>query len=47
MHTVNLEIFVVKYFHSRWQLRKLILRKLMCAINTNAVRGRSYENFIA
>ena len=44
--TVNLEIFVVKYFRSRWQLRKLILRKLACTINASAVRGRSYENFI-
>ena len=24
---------------------KLILRKLACTINANAVRGRSYENF--
>ena len=43
-NTVNLEIFVVKYFRSRWQLRKLILRKLACTINAHAVRGRSYQN---
>ena len=28
------------------RLRKLILRKLVHAINTNAVRGRSYEIFL-
>ena len=43
--TVNLEIFVVKYIHSQWRLRKLILRKLVHTINTNAVWGRSHEIF--
>ena len=43
--TINLEIFIVKCFCSRWQLRKLILRKLACTINATAVRGHSYENF--
>ena len=40
--TINLEIFIVKYFRSQWRLRKL---KLACTISANAVRGRSYENF--
>ena len=43
-YTVNLEI-LVKYFHSLWRLWKLILRKLVRAINTNAVRVHSYEIF--
>ena len=38
---VNLEIFVVKIFCSRWRLRKLA-----CTINANAVRDCSYENFL-
>ena len=41
--SVNLEIFVVKYFHSRWRLQKLILRKLVHTINANVVRSHSYE----
>ena len=39
-------IFVVKkYFHSQWQLRKIILRKRTYTISINAVCGRSYGNF--
>ena len=33
-----------KYFHSQWQLRKLILWKCMYAISVNIVWGHSYEN---
>ena len=38
--------FRCKNIFSRWRLRKLILRKLAHTINVNAVRGRSYENFL-
>ena len=41
--TVNLENFVVKIFHSRWQLRKLNLRKCMQIINVDMVWGLHYE----
>ena len=35
------------HFRSRWQLQKLILRKLAYyTINANAVRGHSYEIFL-
>ena len=43
-NTVNLEFFVVKYFRSQQQLRKLILQKRMCTININVVQGHFYEN---
>ena len=45
-YTVNLEIFVVKYFRSQWQLQKLILWKLVHTINANAVKGCSYKKFL-
>ena len=45
-YTVHLEFFVVKIFRSRWRLPKLIFRKLVRTISANAVRGRSYENFL-
>ena len=34
LNTVNLEIFIVRIFHSRWQLRKLILHKNAYALLT-------------
>ena len=46
MYTVNLEIFIVKFFSYSMAATKINLTKLVRTINANVVRGRSYEIFL-
>ena len=45
-YTVNREIFIVKIFSDRMGNTKIKRTKIMCIINTNAVRGRLSEDYL-